>query len=214
MKIFLDSSDVAAIREAAGTGLISGITTNPSIIAKSGRSMEDVIRDLVEIIPEHISVEGVTETTEEMVEEALRYRELGDQIVIKVPMTRNGLMAVPILEDQGIRVNVTMVFSATQATLAMKCGASFVSIVLSRLDAVATESLQLIEDTMLIRENYGFNSEIIAGSVKTQNHLLDCLRAGLHIATIPPTLFNQMYRHPLTDEGIEGFKKDWATLPK
>jgi len=214
MKIFLDSSDVNSIRKAAGSGLISGVTTNPSIIAKSGRKMEDVIRDLVEIIPEHISVEGITETTDEMVKEGIRYKQLGEQIVIKVPMTPEGLKAASILENQGILVNVTMVFSATQATLAMKSGASFVSIVLSRLDSIAMESVRLIEDTMLIKENYGFKSEIITGSVKTQNHLLDCLRAGIDIATIPPALFDQMFKHPLTDEGIQGFKNDWANLPK
>jgi transaldolase len=214
MKIYLDSSDVEAIRNAVGTGLISGVTTNPSIIAKSGRKMEDVIRDLVKIVPEHISVEGIAETTGEMVSEAIRYGDLGEQIVVKVPVTREGLKAVPILEGQGIRVNVTMVFSATQATLAMKSGASYVSIVLSRLDAIATESTRLIRDTMMIKKNYGFASEIITGSVKTQNHLLECLRAGIDIATIPPALFDQMYLHPLTDAGVEGFKKDWDTLPK
>ena len=214
MKIYLDSSDVEAVRKAADTGLISVITTNPTIIAKSGRKMEEVIRELVEIIPEHISVEGITESAEEMVKEALRYKTLGKQIVIKVPMTREGMKAVPLLEKQGIPVNVTMVFSATQAALAMMSGASYVSIVLGRLDAIASESVQLIEDTMLIKENYGFNSEIIAGSVKTQNHLLDSLRAGVDIATIPPTLFDQMLQHPLTDAGIEGFKRDWAKLPK
>ncbi len=214
MKIFLDSSDVEAIRRAAGTGLISGITTNPSIIAKSGRKTEDVIRDLTEIIPEHISVEGIGETTETMVKESLAFKELGDQIVVKVPMTQEGLKAAAQLEKMGIRVNVTMVFSATQAALAMQTGASFVSIVLSRLDAIGTESVQLINDTMLIKENYGYDAEIITGSVKTQNQLLDCLRAGVDITTIPPSLFDLMFKHPLTDAGIEGFKKDWSTLPK
>ena len=214
MKIFLDSSDVEAVRKAAETGLVSGITTNPSIIAKSGRKMEDVIRDLVEIIPDHISVEGIGDTAAEMVEEGLRYRELGRQIVVKVPMTMEGMKAVPILESKGIPVNVTMAFSATQANLAMQSGASYVSIVLSRLDAIASESFQLIEDTMIIKENYGYTSEIIAGSVKTQNHLLDCLRAGVDIATIPPGLFDLMFKHPLTEAALAGFKKDWAKLPK
>ena len=214
MKIFLDSSDVEAIRKATETGFISGVTTNPSIMARSGRKMEEVVRDLVEIIPDHISVEGVAEEAETLVSEAQRFKELGRQIVIKVPMTTEGLRAVPMLEEQGIRTNVTMIFSATQAMLAMKSGASYVSIVLSRLDAIASESIQLIEDTMLIKANYGFQSEIIAGSVKTQNHLLDCLRAGVDIATVPPALFEQMFKHPLTDAGIEGFRKDWEKLPK
>jgi transaldolase len=214
MKIFLDSSDVEAIRRATGTGLISGVTTNPSIIAKSGRKTEDVIRGLLEIIPDHISVEGIGETAGAMIKEATAFKELGKQIVVKVPMTQEGLKAASKLEKMGIRVNVTMVFSATQAALAMRSGASFVSIVLSRLDAIGTESIQLIDDTLLIRDNYGFDSEIIAGSVKTQNQLLDSLRAGVDIATVPPSLFELMFKHPLTDAGIEGFKKDWAILPK
>ena len=214
MKIFLDSSDVDAIRQACETGLISGVTTNPSIIARSGRKTEDVIRDLLDIVPEHISVEGIGESADDLIREARAFKELGEQIVVKVPMTVEGMKAAAALEKMGIRVNVTMVFSAAQATLAMKSGASFVSIVLSRLDAIGTESFQLIEDTMLIKENYGFESEIITGSVKTQNQVLDSLRAGVDIATVPPALFEQMFKHPLTDAGIEGFKKDWDSLPK
>ena len=215
MKIFLDSSDVQAIRKASETGLISGVTTNPSIIAKSGRKFLEVVQDISVIIRDHISVEVMAEDAEGMVREALEHKKIGSQIAIKVPMTVEGLKAVPILEkEKNIRVNVTMVFSPTQAFLAMKAGASFVSIVLSRLDAVAIESVHLVKDTMLIKNNYGFKSEIIAGSVKTQNQLLDCLRAGVDIATIPPSLFDQMYLHPLTDSGIAGFKKDWEKVPK
>jgi transaldolase len=215
MKIFLDTSIVDEIRAGADTGLVYGVTTNPSIIAKSGRKFLDVIREITNIVPNHISVEVMAEDAEGMVKEAVEYKKLGKQIAIKVPMTEEGLKAVPILENEkDIRVNVTMVFSAPQAYLAMKAGASYVSIVLSRLDAIGTESIQLINDTMVIKENYGFASEIIAGSVKTQNQILDCLRAGIDIATIPYSLFQLMYKHPLTDSGIAGFKKDWASVPK
>ncbi len=215
MKVFLDTSIVSELRKGVETGLVYGVTTNPSIIAKSGRKFLDVIKEIIEIVPGHISVEVMADHAEGMVKEAVEYKKLAPQIAIKVPMTVEGLKAVPVLEkEKDIRVNVTMVFSATQAYLAMKTGASFVSIVISRLDAIGTESVQLINDTMLIKENYGFRSEIIAGSMKTQNHVLDCLRAGVDIVTIPYTLFEQMFRHPLTDSGIEGFKKDWASVPQ
>lgn len=215
MKIFLDTSITNEIRKGAETGLVYGVTTNPSNIAKSGRNLHDVIKEIAGIIHEHVSVEVLAEDAAGMVAEAVEYKKLGKQIAIKVPMTVEGLKAVPILEkEKDIRVNVTMVFSAAQACLAMQSGASYVSIVLSRLDAIGTESVQLITDTMQIKENYGFNSEIIAGSVKTQNQLLDCMRAGVDIATIPFQLFEQMFRHPLTTSGIEDFKKDWATVPK
>mgnify|MGYP001098659289 CR=1 FL=1 len=215
MKIFLDTSIVDEIRAGADTGLVFGVTTNPSIIAKSGRKFLDVIREIINIVPNHISVEVMAEDAKGMVKEAVEYKKLGKQIAIKVPMTEEGLKAVPILENEkDIRVNVTMVFSAPQAYLAMKAGASYVSIVLSRLDAIGSESIQLINDTMVIKENYGFASEIIAGSVKTQNQILDCLRAGIDIATIPYSLFQLMYKHPLTDSGSAGFIKDWASVPK
>ncbi len=215
MKIFLDSSDISDIRKAAETGLISGVTTNPSIIAQSGRKFLEVIQAISEIIDEHISVEVMAEDATGMVREAIEYKKIGPQIAIKVPMTVEGLKAARILEkEKDIRVNVTMIFSPTQAYLAMKAGASYISIVLSRLDAIANESVRLVNDTMLIKSNFGFTSEIIAGSMKTQNHIMDCLRAGVDIATIPVSLFDQMYKHPLTDSGIEGFKKDWTKVPK
>ena len=214
MKIFLDTSIVSEIKKGMTTGLVYGVTTNPSNIAKSGRKLLDVIKEIVEIIPYHISVEVMAEVAEDMIKEAVELKKLGSQIAIKVPMTEEGLKAVPVLEkEKDIRVNVTMAFSAAQAYLAMKSGASYVSIVISRLDAIGTESVQLINDTMLIKENYGFSSQIIAGSMKTQNQVLDCLRAGVDIATVPLSLFEQMFKHPLTDIALEGFKKDWAKVP-
>lgn len=215
MKVFLDTSIVSELRKGVETGLVYGVTTNPSIIAKSGRKFMDVIKEIIEIIPGHVSVEVMADDTAGMIKEAVEYKKLGPQVAIKVPMTKEGLMAVPVLEkEEDIRVNVTMVFSATQAYLAMMTGASYVSIVISRLDAIGTESVQLINDTMIIKENYGFTSEIIAGSMKTQNQVMDCLRAGLDIVTIPYALFDQMFKHPLTDSGIQGFKKDWASIPQ
>lgn len=215
MKIFLDTSIIDEIQKGVETGLVMGVTTNPSIIAKSGRNFIEVIKEITSIVKDHVSVEVMADNAADMITEAIEYHSISPQIAIKVPMTQEGLKAVSILEsEKDIRVNVTMVFSAAQAYLAMSAGASFVSIVLSRLDAIGTESSQLVYDTMQIKNNYNYSSHIIAGSVKTQNQLLDCMRAGIDIATIPYDLFMQMYKHPLTDSGIEGFKKDWARVQK
>lgn len=215
MKIFLDTGDTEAIRKACETGLIDGVTTNPSHIAKTQRTFTDVVEEICSILPGPVSVEAVSETAEGLVEEAVRLATIAPNVVVKIPMTVEGLNAVPILEEQKkVMTNVTMIFSSTQSFLAMKAGASFVSIVLSRLDAVANESEILVEDAVIIRDNYGFESEIIAGSIKTQNHILACLRAGVDIATMNPDLFFQMYKHPLTTEGLAQFAKDWAKVPK
>jgi transaldolase len=215
MKIFLDTADVAAVKKAQATGLLAGVTTNPSHIAKAGRVFEDVIQEICSLVPGHVSVEAVSGSTEGLVAEARRLAALGQQIVIKVPMTRGGLLTVPVLErEHHIRTNVTMVFSATQALLAMRAGASFVSIVLSRLENVGIESDRLIGDTMAMKRQYGFGSEIIAGSVKTQPTLLQCLRAGVDIATIPESLFDLMFQHPLTEMGLAEFDRDWARVRK
>lgn len=209
MKIFMDTADVDAIRKAAATGLVDGVTTNPSIIAQSGRSFKEVVREICQIVPGPVSAEGNAEGVEAMVEEARELAKISPNIVVKILMSVPGMKAVEILEAEKIKTNVTMVFSPTQAYLAMKAGASYVSIVLSRLDAVANESDALVVDTMRIKNNYGFDSEIIAGSMKTQNHILSCLRQGVDIVTIPEELFYQMFKHPLTDAAEAAFKKDW-----
>ncbi len=215
MKIFLDTSDAEAVRKAYDTGLIDGVTTNPSYIAKTGRKFRDVVKEICSIVPGPISAEAVAESTDGLVEEAQEISAIAPNIVVKIPMTIEGMKAVAILEkEKNIKTNVTMTFSSTQAFLAMKAGASFVSIVLSRLDAVANESYILVEDAVTIKNNYGFDSEIIAGSMKTQNHILACLRAGVDIATLNPDLFFQMFKHPLTDAGLAQFTKDWQKVPK
>jgi transaldolase len=215
MKIFLDTGDAEAIRKANATGLIDGVTTNPSHIAKTQRKFTDVVKEICSILPGPVSVEAVSDTADKLVEEAVQLASIAPNVVVKIPMTVEGLKAVPVLEEQKkVMTNVTMIFSSTQSFLAMKAGASFVSIVLSRLDAVATESDILVEDAVIIRNNFGFDSEIIAGSIKTQNHILACLRAGVDIATINPDLFFQMFKHPLTTEGLAQFAKDWEKVPK
>lgn len=215
MKIYLDTANVDEIRQAKATGLLDGVTTNPSHIARSGRGFEEVVREICTIVPEHVSAEAVGESVDELVAEAQRISAWAKQIVIKMPMTEAGVTAAGILEqEKSIRTNVTMVFSPTQAYLAMKAGASYVSIVLSRLDNVGHDSGELVRDTAIIRQQYGFDAEIIAGSVKTQNSMLDCLRAGIDIATIPYSLFKQMFQHPLTDAGLAQFLKDWQSVPR
>lgn len=214
MKIFLDTGNVDTIKRAYETGLVDGVTTNPSHIAKTGRKFKEVVKEICSIVPGPVSAEAVAENAADLVIAAEDIASLADNVVVKIPMTVEGLKAVPILVEKNIRTNVTMVFSSTQATLAMKAGASFVSIVLSRLDAVGNESYILVEDTMIAKSNYDFTSEIIAGSLKTQNHILSCLRAGVDIVTVPDSLFFQLFKHPLTDSGLEAFDKDWKNVPK
>ncbi|MHC4519272.1 MAG: fructose-6-phosphate aldolase [Planctomycetota bacterium] len=215
MKIFLDTGDVDAIRKANATGLVDGVTTNPSHIAKTGRPFKEVVKEICDIVSGPISAEVMAEDVAGMVAEATDIAAIAPNVAVKIPMTVEGMKAVPILEEEkSIATNVTMVFSSTQAFLAMKAGATFVSIVLSRLDAVANESDILVADAVQIRDNYGFTSDIIAGSMKTQNHVLSCLRSGVDIVTINPDLFFQMFKHPLTDQGLAGFAKDWEKVPK
>ncbi len=213
MKIFIDSADVDAIKEAADTGLVDGVTTNPSYIAKSGKNFKKVVEEICKIVPGPVSAEAMAETADGMIKEAVEIASIAPNVVVKIPMNIEGLKAVPVLEKQkNVKTNVTMVFSSTQAFLAMKAGASLVSIVLSRLDAIANESIVLVEDAVTIKQNFGYRSEILAASMKTQNHVLECLRAGVDIVTIPTQLFFQMYRHNLTDAGLEAFRKDWEKV--
>jgi transaldolase len=214
MKIFLDTGDVEAIKRAHDTGLIDGITTNPTHIAKTGRKFQDVVKEICGIVSGPVSVEAMADTTEGLVHEAQIAAQLAPNIAIKIPMTVEGLKAVPILEDKSIKCNVTMVFSSTQTYLAMKAGATFVSIVISRLDAVCNEGDILISDAVTIKHNFKFSSNVLAASLKTQNHVLSCLRAGVDIVTVPDSLFFQMYKHPLTDIGLAQFAKDWESVPK
>lgn len=215
MQIFLDTGDVEAVRKASETGLINGVTTNPTHITKTGRGFREVVREICSIVSGPVSVEAMAETAEGLVSEAVEITALAPNVVVKIPMTVEGLKAVPIIEkEKSIKTNVTMVFSPTQAFLAMKAGASFVSIVLSRLDAVGNESHVLVADAAKIKANYNFKSQVIAGSVKTQNHVIACLRAGVDIVTVNPQLFCQMFQHPLTDAGLATFARDWEKVPK
>lgn len=212
MKIFMDTGDVEAIRRAYDTGMVDGVTTNPTHIANSGRPFKEVIKEICSIVPGPVSAEAMGTTAEQLIHAAEDISQIADNVAIKIPMNVEGLKAVPVLEEKGIKTNVTMIFSSTQCALAMKAGATFVSIVLSRLDAIANESDILIEDSVIIKNNYGFKSEILAASLKTQNHALSSFRAGADIVTIPEALLFQMYKHPLTTEGLAQFEKDWGKV--
>lgn len=213
MQIFLDTADVEAIKRANDTGLLDGITTNPAKIAETGRRFTEVIEDICSVVKGPVSAEAVAYDTDAIVEKAVEISKIAPNVVVKVPMNVNGLRAASILErEKGVKVNVTMIFSAPQALLAMKTGATFVSIVLSRLDNIATESDILVQDSVIIKENFGYSSGILAASLKHQNHILSCLRAGADIVTIPESLFFQMFEHPLTDRGLAEFDELWKTV--
>lgn len=212
MRIFLDTGDLKAVEKAMETGLLDGVTTNPSHIAATGLPYRQVVKEICSACPGPVSAEAVADTAEGLVEMGRELKSLAANVVVKIPMTVEGLKAVPVLEGEGIRCNVTMIFSSTQAWLAMKAGASYASIVLGRLDAIANESDILVADATAVRDYYGYQTEIIAGSMKTQNHVLCCLRNGVDIATLPPSLFFQLYRHNLTDSGLAQFEKDWKCV--
>lgn len=212
MKLFIDTANVDEIREAASWGVIDGVTTNPSLIAKEGRHFETVIQEITEIVDGSISAEVVSLEADKMVEEAKELAKIHKNIVIKVPMTEEGLKAVHALKKLGIKTNVTLVFSATQALLAAKAGAAYVSPFLGRLDDISSDGLILIEDIVEIFENYGIETEVIAASVRHPIHVLEIAKRGADIATVPKKVFDQMLKHPLTDIGIERFLKDWESV--
>ena len=215
MKIFLDTADVEAIRRANDTGLLDGITTNPMKIAETGKDFYSVVEEICSIVSGPVSAEAVAHSAEDIVREAEKLAAIAPNVVNKVPMNVEGLKAAAILEqEKDIRVNVTMVFSADQALLAMKTRATFVSIVLSRLDKIGGDSANLVDDTVIVRENYGFTSEILAASLKTRNHVFHCMRYGADIISLPESLFFEMFDHPLTTQALDEFDVIWEKVEK
>jgi transaldolase len=214
MKLFLDTADVEQIKKGAKTNLVDGITTNPTLIMKSGRVQEEAIKEICKIISGPVSVEGIGETAEEMVADGKKFAKWAPNIVVKVPMTAEGLRAVKELSKIGIKTNVTLVFSANQALLAAKAGATYVSPFVGRLDDVKEDGMALIADIMEIFENYGFKTEVIVASVRNTGHVLKAAKIGAHICTIPPKVFEEMFRHPLTDKGIMLFLEDYKKAAK
>ena len=210
MKIFIDTADVNEIREAAALGIISGVTTNPSLIAKSGRSFDDVIKEIVTIVDGPISgeVKATTSKCDDIVKEAREIAKIHKNMIVKIPMTLEGIKAVSILSKEGIKTNVTLIFNVNQALFAAKAGATYVSPFVGRYDDVSEDGMQLIYDIVDVFTNYDIPTEIIGASIRHPLHIVECAKAGCDIATIPYKVLMQAMKHPLTDQGIEKFIKD------
>ena len=213
MKFFLDTANLDEIRKAIDMGLIDGVTTNPTLVAREGKEFLPLVQEICRIVPGPVSLETVSTDAEGMLKEARDLATIGDNVVVKIPMTTEGLKAVRSCSEEGIRTNVTLVFSALQALLAAKAGASFISPFVGRIDDTGATGMQVIGDIMEIKENYGFKSEIIVASVRHPVHVLESALLGADIATIPFKVVEQLSKHPLTDIGIELFLADWDKVP-
>ncbi|CAM3295949.1 fructose-6-phosphate aldolase [Streptococcus pluranimalium] len=212
MKFFLDTANVEAIKEINRLGVVDGVTTNPTIISKEGRDFEEVIKEICSIVDGPVSAEVTALKAEDMVEEARVIAKWADNVVVKIPMTSEGLKAVNILSQEGIKTNVTLIFTVSQGLMAMKAGATFISPFIGRLEDIGTDAYQLILELRHIIDLYGFETEIIAASIRNATHVEKVAGLGAHIATIPDALFDKMTKHPLTDAGIATFLKDWEAF--
>jgi len=212
MEIYIDTAEIDAIKKYWDMGIIDGVTTNPTLIARSGRVFSEVVAEIAEIVKGPISVEAVSNTAEELVEESKKLAEYGEHIVIKIPMTAAGLKATKELTKLGIKTNVTLIFSPNQALLAAKAGATYVSIFVGRLDDKGHEGMDVVWETSQILQNYELDSKIITASIRHPRHVVEAAKAGSHVATIPPTILDKMVQHPLTDDGLRRFAEDWAKV--
>ncbi|MDP4088561.1 MAG: fructose-6-phosphate aldolase [Bacillota bacterium] len=210
MKLFIDTANVQEIREANDMGIICGVTTNPSLIAKEGRDFNEVIKEITSIVDGPISGEVISLEAEGMIREGREIAKIHKNMIVKIPMTAEGLKAVKVLTSEGIKTNVTLIFTAGQALLAARAGATYVSPFLGRLDDIATPSMELIESIVTIFQIHGIKTEIITASTRNPMHVIDAAKAGSDIATVPFSVLKQMLKHPLTDAGIDRFMKDWA----
>jgi len=214
MKFFIDTANVKEIREAASLGVVDGVTTNPSLVAKEGRDFRQVIAEICSIVDGPISAEAVSLEADRMVAEGVELAKIHKNIVVKLPMTKDGLKATKLLAEKGIRVNMTLVFSPMQALLAAKVGAAYVSPFVGRLDDVAQNGMELVKQILSIFDNYGFSTEVIVASVRHPMHVLEASMLGADIATIPFSVIAQLAKHPLTDAGLKKFLEDWEKVPK
>ncbi|MDP2168084.1 MAG: fructose-6-phosphate aldolase [Thermodesulfovibrionales bacterium] len=214
MKIFIDTANLEEIKKAAELGVIDGVTTNPSLIAKEGREPVGLLREICSAVDGPVSAEAVSMKADEMVKEAGSLASIHKNIVVKVPMTEEGLRAVKTLSGMGIKTNVTLVFSPTQALLAAKAGATYVSPFVGRLDDISHTGMDLVADILDIYENYSFDTSVIVASIRNPLHVVASAKMGAHVATIPYSVILQLAKHPLTDIGIEKFLKDWEKVPK
>ncbi|MDA2928414.1 fructose-6-phosphate aldolase [Acidobacteria bacterium AH-259-O06] len=209
MKFFLDTANIEEIREGVSMGIVDGVTTNPSLVAKEGRDLEEVAKEICDLVDGPVSLEVVSTESQEIIDEARRLAKIHKNVVVKIPMIREGLKALHVVSQEGIRVNVTLVFSATQALLAAKNGASIVSPFVGRLDDISADGLDLISDILTIYDNYQFKTELLVASIRHPLHVLKAAKLGAHIATLPYKVLNQLVKHPLSDIGLQKFLADW-----
>ncbi len=210
MKFFVDSADVAAISELNDLGMVDGVTTNPSIILKSGRDIIDVTREICSIVSGPVSAEVVASRADDMIAEGRKLATIAPNIAVKVPLTWDGLRACKVLSGEGKMVNVTLCFSVNQALIAAKAGATFISPFIGRLDDINLDGMELIADIRQVYDNYGFDTQILAASIRTANHVSQCALVGADVMTAPPAVIKALANHALTDKGLEQFEKDWA----
>ncbi|KPU27417.1 transaldolase [Caloranaerobacter sp. TR13] len=214
MKLFIDTANIDEIREINDWGVICGVTTNPSLIAKEGRDFKEVITEITSIVDGPISAEVISLEAEGMIKEAKELAEIHPNIVIKIPMTKEGLKAVKVLSQKGIKTNVTLVFSANQALLAARAGATYVSPFAGRMDDIGNSGMDIISDIVEIFDIHGIETEVIAASIRHPMHIIEAAKLGAHIATVPYNVFTKMLKHPMTNKGIERFLKDWENAKK
>jgi transaldolase len=212
MKIFLDTANLDELKKAAEFGIVDGVTTNPSLIAKEGRPIEEQIARICEIVDGDISAEVVSTVSDEMIREGRVLAKIHKNVVVKLPLTRDGIKACSTLSKDGIRTNVTLCFTPGQALLAAKAGAYIISPFVGRLDDIGLDGMNLIKDIVTIYKNYGYKTQILAASLRTVNHVIDAAKAGSHIGTMPYKTLDSLFGHPLTDKGLEQFLKDWGKV--
>ncbi|MFH1078703.1 MAG: fructose-6-phosphate aldolase [Pseudomonadota bacterium] len=214
MKFFIDTANVQEIKDGLALGMVDGVTTNPSLVAREKKGFEQIIGEILSIVDGPVSLEVINPDTNGMLKEGRKLAKLGPQVVIKVPMTTEGLRATRIFASEGIRVNQTLIFSPVQALMAAKAGAAYVSPFVGRLDDVAHDGMEIVDQIISIYHNYGFDTEVIVASVRHPRHVLEAALIGADIATIPFNVIAQLARHPLTDKGIDAFLADWKRVPK
>ena len=211
MKFFIDTADINEIRDLAATGLVDGVTTNPSLVAKTGKSFLDVVKEICAVVPGPVSAEVTATDHKTMLAEGRKLAKLASNVTVKVPLTPDGLKTCKALSDEGTKVNVTLCFSAAQAILAAKAGATYISPFVGRLDDIGADGMDLIADIVQIYANYqAFTTEVLVASIRHPVHVIEAAKMGAHVATLPPAVLRQMFNHPLTDKGLAAFLADWA----
>lgn len=214
MKFFIDTADIDEIRQAKAWGILDGVTTNPSLVAKTGRSFDEVKREILQLVDGPVSLEVTAIDYDGMMEQARSLRQEGEQVVVKLPLTRAGIAATATCTSEGIPTNVTLCFSATQALLAAKAGATYISPFVGRLDDISNEGMGIVEDIVMIYENYGYPTQVLAASIRHPQHVLEAARLGAHVSTMPFTVIEKLFEHPLTKIGLDRFLEDWKNVPQ